>query len=62
MCESNVLLLQDGDKELLMENVISVRINGDELEFYGILGDSKTVKGEIQEIDLLSHEILVKPQ
>lgn len=59
MCESNIILEHNGTRELVMEEVVQVLIDGDKIQLYGILGERKEVKGVIKEIDLIHHEVIV---
>jgi predicted RNA-binding protein len=54
MCESTVYSL-DGIK--LMEDVISVKIQGNEIIIADILNQQKKLKGKVVEIDLEKHGI-----
>jgi predicted RNA-binding protein len=56
MCESTVYST-DGDK--IMEDVLSIKINGEKIDLVDILGTRKELKGTIIEIDLDKHGIYV---
>ncbi|RLB34133.1 MAG: RNA-binding protein, partial [Deltaproteobacteria bacterium] len=43
MCESNIILEHDGTRELVMEEVVQVLIDGDKIQLFGILGERKEV-------------------
>lgn len=59
MCESNVFLKKGEKEELLLSEVIKVVYDGDrEFTLFGLLGDTKKVKGIIKEINLLSHKVV----
>ena len=57
MCESTVYTT-DGTK--IMEDVISIKIDGDTIDLADILNDKKQLKGRIVEIDLDKHNIYVE--
>jgi len=57
MCESTVY---STDNEKIMEDVLSIKINGNNIELIDILGFKKEVKGKIVEIDLDKHGIYIK--
>lgn len=57
MCESTVYTT-DGVK--IMEDAISVKIDGDTIDLADILNSKKQVKGHIVEIDLDKHAIYIK--
>ncbi len=56
MCESTVYST-DGDK--IMEDVLSIKIDGEKIDLVDILGSAKELKGKIVEIDLDKHGIYV---
>lgn len=57
MCESTVY---STDNEKIMEDVLSIKINGKNIELIDILGSKKEVKGTIVEIDLDKHGIYIE--
>jgi predicted RNA-binding protein len=57
MCESTVYST-DGD--MIMEDVLSIKINGNNIELIDILGQRKELNGTIVEIDLDKHGIYIK--
>jgi len=59
MCESNVYNTK-GEK--IMEDVISIKIDGENINMYDILNQPLNVKGRIVEIDLDKHGIFVEVQ
>lgn len=59
MCESTVYLMTDLGLETIMENVILAVPKDGEVFLEDILGDQKTVKGELKEIKLLDHKIII---
>ncbi|MHC1595402.1 MAG: CooT family nickel-binding protein [Candidatus Syntropharchaeales archaeon] len=59
MCESNIILEHDGTRELVMEEVVQVLIDGDKIQLFGILGERKEVRGVIKEINLNRHEVII---
>ncbi len=61
MCESSVLLERGGSRELLMEDVVHVEVNGEDIKFMGILGETQNAKGRIKEINLMKHIIVIEP-
>jgi predicted RNA-binding protein len=56
MCESTVYST-DGDK--IMEDAISIKIDGENIKLEDILGARKDITGTIVEIDLDEHKIYV---
>lgn len=57
MCESTVYSTK-GDK--IMEDVISIKIDNEEIELVDILNKKKKLKGKVVEIDLEKHRILLE--
>ncbi len=60
MCESNVYVNKNGEDELVMENVAAMIPTGDGgFTLKGLLGESQVIRGEIQEINLMAHRIVL---
>lgn len=57
MCESNVY---STDQKKIMEDVISIRIDDDNIYLEDILGRSLNLKGKITEINLDKHAIFLE--
>lgn len=60
MCESTVFVQKQGNEKLLAEDVARIVPEGDQVRVVTMLGDEHTIKGEIIDIDLMSHKILLK--
>ena len=61
MCEANVYMVGEGQsEELIMEDVLHVKVNGAEIHLSTIMGDSKTVTGRISEIDMENHKVIIE--
>ncbi len=58
MCESNAYLAKSGKEELLMKNVVDIRLEGDEILLRGLMGEEKRIKGHLKQADLLNHRII----
>ena len=56
MCESTVY---DTDGNKIMDDVLSIKINGNIIDLADILNEQKQLKGNIVEIDLDNHRIYV---
>lgn len=61
MCETKVFLKKDREEELLMEDVIRVVPEQGEIKLLNLFGETKTVKGKIEEIQFLEHKITISP-
>jgi len=57
MCESTVYSTK-GQK--ILEDVISIKIDGEKIEIRDILGRKMELKGKVVEIDLDGHQILLE--
>mgnify|MGYP001128590825 CR=1 FL=1 len=62
MCESSVFVRKESGDELLMEDVARVVPENGNVRVMTLLGDEESVTGEIIEIDLMAHRIIVKPK
>ncbi len=61
MCESNVYVRQNGREELVMENVAAITPSGENTFLLkGLLGESREIKGVIEDINLMGHKIILK--
>ncbi len=60
MCESNVYIKNNDTEELVMENVAAIAPLGeDRFLLKGLLGDSREIKGRIEDINLMAHKIVI---
>ncbi|MCC7576893.1 MAG: CooT family nickel-binding protein [Methanomethylovorans sp.] len=59
MCELDAIFLKDNTRQLLMESVTKVMVDGDSIELIGILGDRTNLKGAIKLIDFSKGEIVI---
>ncbi len=59
MCLSKAYIEGNGDKELLLEEISSVDIEGDNLIFQTLFGEQKAVKARIRRLDFMTHSILL---
>lgn len=60
MCESAAYVLRDSKLERVMENVVSVDPYDGKVYLTDLLGDQKIIDGEIKEIRLMDHKIIIK--
>jgi len=60
MCESNAYLVQDGREELLLEDVVLIKPEGEKLLLTGIFGERELIDAKIKMIDLLHHKIILE--
>jgi predicted RNA-binding protein len=57
MCESTVYST-DGD--IIMEDVLYIKIDGEKIDLTDILGDRKNLEGKVVKLDLDKHGIFIK--
>ena len=62
MCESTAYLLRDGKEEEFMTEVATIIPVGKRLRLISLFGEEKGVKASIQEINLVGHKIVLKPE
>ncbi len=62
MCQSSVFVIKDGEEELVMKDVSTIKpgANAGELLLEGILGEQKVFQGRLKELQLMDHKILVE--
>ena len=58
MCESKVFLASAEGEELVMEDVTSIRPEGEGYRLVNLFGEEKLVRGRIKAIDLLKHRVV----
>lgn len=57
MCESKVF---SASGELLMEDVVRIRVDGELVKLWDILGSFREVRGKILELDLVAHKAVLE--
>ncbi len=62
MCEANAYLLKDGEEELIMESVDTLRPEKDGIYLLDIFGGQRTIKARIKELNLVDHRILLEEE
>ncbi|HEY5526804.1 MAG TPA: CooT family nickel-binding protein [Candidatus Anoxymicrobiaceae bacterium] len=60
MCEAIVYMVKNGDKQQIMENVVTIQPDGERLLLTDLFGEQKLITATVDRIDLLSHEIILK--
>ncbi|NLI92652.1 MAG: CooT family nickel-binding protein [Peptococcaceae bacterium] len=60
MCESAAFVKTLNGEKRIMENVINLKVEPGKVHLVGLLGDEKTVNGEVEEIILIDHKIIIK--
>lgn len=59
MCESAAYVLKDEKLERVMDNVVSVDPYEGKVYLTDLLGEQKIIDGEIKEIRLMDHKIII---
>ena len=60
MCLSKVYIDRNDKRELLLEEIASVVIEGDKLLFKTLFGEQKEIEANIRQIDFLSHSLVLE--
>jgi predicted RNA-binding protein len=60
MCEANAYLYQDGEEELLLEDVDIMRPENGKFYLRSLTGEQKIIEADIREISLLNHKIVLE--
>ena len=60
MCEANAYIYKDGNEELYLENVDVMRPEEGKIFLKNLFGEQKVFEGEIREVSLLRHKILLE--
>jgi len=58
MCESKVFLATEEGEKLVLEDVTSIRPEGEGYRLVNLFGEEKHVRGRIKDIDLLKHRVV----
>lgn len=63
MCESNIIKRKDKKEEVIAEDIDFIKIvSKGKLLIRTILGEEKYIDGEIEEIDLHGHKVVLKDE
>lgn len=60
MCEAAVFMDKEGELEMVMEDVVEVKPEGDKLLLIDLFGEQKLMSARIKEVELLDHRIILK--
>jgi len=60
MCEANAYIFENGKEELYLENVDVMRPEEGKIFLKNLFGEQKVFEGEIKEISLLRHKIVLQ--
>jgi len=60
MCEANAYIYENGKEELYLENVDVMKPEEGKIFLKNLFGEQKVFEGEIKEISLLRHKIILQ--
>jgi len=60
MCEANAYIYKDGKEELYLESVDVMRPEEGKIFMKNLFGEQKIFEGEIREVSLLRHKIVLE--
>ena len=60
MCEANAYVVKEGKEELYLENVDVMKPEGGKILLKNLFGEQKVFEGQIKEISLLRHKIILE--
>ena len=60
MCEANAYIFENGKEELYLENVDVMKPEAGKIFLKNLFGEQKVFEGEIKEISLLRHKIVLQ--
>lgn len=60
MCEANAYIYHDGKEELYLENVDVMKPEDGKIYMKNLFGEQKVFEGEIKEVSLLRHKIVLE--
>jgi predicted RNA-binding protein len=61
MCEAHAFILNQGNEEMILENVDQVEIEGDEIRMINIFGEQKIIKARIRSYSGTKNRIVLEP-
>ena len=60
MCEASAYLIQDGNEELILENVDELHREGDVIKMVNLFGDQKVLEARIRMISFVENKIVLE--
>lgn len=60
MCEARVLLEKNGEVTPFMDNVVTIKPEGEKLLLIDLFGAQKYLEARIKEVKLLEHEVILE--
>ena len=62
MCQSNAYIIKDGEEEMILSDIISIKPTGNRLRLTNLFGEEEVIDASIEEVDLLHHKIKLTPR
>ena len=62
MCLSKAFLIKNGREQLLLDSVCNVRMENGQIVLYDIIGESSSVRGIIEDVDLIRNTIIIRAE
>ena len=62
MCQSNAYIIKDGEEEMILSDIISIKPTGNRLLLTNLFGEEEAIEASIEEVDLLHHKIKLRPR
>jgi predicted RNA-binding protein len=62
MCESRVVLVTPEGEQTVLDDVVSIRPEGDGFLLVNLFGQTAHLRGRIKELDLLKHRLVFEPE
>ena len=59
MCDVNAYIFKDGKEKLYLENVDIIKPENGKILLINLFGDQKVFEGEVREISLIKHKIVL---
>ncbi len=60
MCLSKLYVVKNGERELLMEEVASIEVEGNRILFNTLFGEQKTLVANLKQVDFMTHSIVLE--
>ncbi len=60
MCQSSVYILDGEDEELVMEQVVSLDVDGDQINMRSLFGEPLSLAARVTQIDLVKNRIILE--
>jgi predicted RNA-binding protein len=61
MCQAKILMLRGGKEEIIMQDVIHLRIEGDKIWLERFFEDPTSLQAKLVEADFLKHTVTLSP-